>query len=384
MKITHICLGSFFVDNYSYQENLLTKYHKKLGHDVEVITSLMTFDKNGKASFLNQGSIYQNEYDIKVTRLDYKKPVKFYGKFRRHIGFEDVLKESKPDILFIHNCQFLDMDIIVRYLREKNDVKVYVDNHADFTNSATNWISKNVIHKIIWKHQAKIIEPYVAKFYGVLPVRVDFLINAYGLPKEKCELLVMGADDELVEKASHAEVKEQIRNKYNIDKDDFLIVTGGKIDQWKTETLELMKAVHEIDNKRVKLLVFGSVVNELKVKLNELCDGEKVQYIGWIQADESYNYFGAADLVVFPGRHSVFWEQVVAQRIPIICRFLDGTTHVNVNGNCRFLYEGTVEEIGACIEDLIRGSGEYNQMKNNAQYAGKHFLYSEISKKSIK
>ena len=37
MKIVHLCLCSFFPDNYSYQENLLPKYHKRLGYDVEVI-----------------------------------------------------------------------------------------------------------------------------------------------------------------------------------------------------------------------------------------------------------------------------------------------------------------------------------------------------------
>lgn len=52
MKVVHLCLGCFFPDNYSYQENMLPKFHKQLGYDVEVIASLATFDKNGKASFL--------------------------------------------------------------------------------------------------------------------------------------------------------------------------------------------------------------------------------------------------------------------------------------------------------------------------------------------
>ena len=43
------------------------------------------------------------------------------------------------------------------------------------------------------------INPYVNKFYGVLPARVDFLINEYKLPKNKVELLVMGADDDCIE-----------------------------------------------------------------------------------------------------------------------------------------------------------------------------------------
>ena len=72
MKIVHLCLGSFYPDNYSYQENLLPKFHKELGYDVEVIASTQSFDKYGKVCYLSTVGTYQNEYDIKVTRLPYK------------------------------------------------------------------------------------------------------------------------------------------------------------------------------------------------------------------------------------------------------------------------------------------------------------------------
>lgn len=45
-----------------------------------------------------------------------------------------------------------------------------------------------------------------------------------------------------------------VRNKLGISKDDFLIVTGGKIDEWKTQTLLLMEAVHNIDRNDIKRL----------------------------------------------------------------------------------------------------------------------------------
>lgn len=58
----------------------------------------------------------------------------------------------------------------------------------------------------------KKIEPYVKKFYGVLPARVDFLIDVYNLPKEKCELLVMGADDDLVKKNEKPEIRKKFES----------------------------------------------------------------------------------------------------------------------------------------------------------------------------
>lgn len=384
MRIVHLCLGSFFPDNYSYQENMLPKFHKQQGNHVEVIASLATFDENGKPTYMEHGGTYQNEYDIKVTRLEYRKPLKIYHRMKRYIGTYAALEAAKPEILFIHGCQFMDMDIVVRYLKKHKGIRVYFDNHADFSNSATNWLSKNILHKIFWRHTAQMVEPYTTKFYGVLPARVDFLKNLYKLPPEKCELLVMGADDDLVEAAEKPEVRKEIRSKYHIAEDDFLIMTGGKIDQFKTQTLLLMEAVQKIKNLKVKLIVFGSITTDLKEKVNALADGEKVQSIGWIQAKDSYQYFAAADLVVFPGRHSVFWEQVAAQGIPMLCKKWDGTTHVDVGGNVRFLEKDSADEIQVAIEELLNQPEKYQQMKRVAVEQGKKtFLYSDIAKRCI-
>lgn len=384
MKIVHLCLACFFPDNYSYQENMLPKFHKMAGYDVEVIASLETFDEKGKTAYYKQAQQYLNENNVLVTRIDYKNPKKIYIPFRRFKNLEKELMRAKPDILFIHGCQFLDISVVCRYLKRNPGITVYVDNHADFSNSATNWFSKNIVHRFIWKYCAKRINPYTKKFYGVLPARVDFLKNVYGLPATKCELLVMGADDDRVEKASGANVRDKIRERYRIEEDDFLIMTGGKIDQWKTQILLLMEAVAEIKNNKVKLIVFGSVVPELRNRLNELADGHKVQYIGWVEAVDSYDYFASADLVVFPGRHSVFWEQVAAQGIPMICKKWDGTQHVDLGGNVVFLEEDSKECLRKAITDLVDYPEKYEKMLEVARKEGKTtFSYREIARRAI-
>ncbi len=384
MKIVHLCLASFFPDGYAYQENMLPKFHKQFGYDVEVIASRETFDEHGKATLYNGPRKYRNEFAIPVTRLDYKKPLKFYRKMRRYRGTEETLRLTNPDILFIHGCQFLDIDKVVTYLKSHKNVTVYVDNHADFSNSATNWISKNVLHKGVWKRCAHKIEPYTKKYYGVLPVRVDFLKDIYGLPANKSELLVMGADDEFVEKAKSSGARERIREKYGIKNTDFLIMTGGKIDQWKTQTLLLIQAVQNIKIDNVRLIVFGSVTQELMDQIKALADGTKVQYIGWVLSKDSYDYFEAADLVVFPGRHSVMWEQVTGQGKPMLVKDWPGTHHVDLGGNVKFLTRDSVEEIQHEIENLLDHPEEYRRMKEVAEKEGMRvFSYADISRRAI-
>lgn len=163
-----------------------------------------------------------------------------------------------------------------------------------------------------------------------------------------------------------------------------MIVTGGKIDEAKKQTLLLMEAVNRIENQNVKLLVFGSVINELKEEVQRLADGRKVKYIGWIQAEDSYKYFAAADLAVFPGRHSVFWEQVVGLGIPLIVKHWEGTTHVDLGGNCEFLTEDSVDEIKSKIEFLLENPGKYADMKKVAETTGMDvFSYEKIARRSI-
>lgn len=384
MKIVHLCLGSFYPDNYSYQENMLPKFHKKLGYDVEVIASTQSFDSNGNVCFLETTGEYYNEYGIKVTRIPYKNKSKIWKKLKRYKGTYEALENAAPNILFIHGGQFLDIDRVVMYLKKHPGVTVYVDNHADFSNSATNWLSKNILHKILWRYTEHEIEPFTKKFYGVLPARVDFLINIYHLPPEKCELLVMGADDELVEKAKTSGARQRIRAQHNIDEHDFLIVTGGKIDRWKTQTLLLMQAVQSIDNDRLRLIVFGSAPEDMIRPIHELSDAKKVKYIGWIDSRQTYDYFEAADIVVFPGRHSVMWEQAAGQGKPLIVKDWPGTHHIDLGGNVLFLSNDSALEIQRIIEKLLSCPRDFEAMKSVATEQGaKEFSYEAISKRAI-
>ena len=219
---------------------MLPKYHAAMGHDVEVLASLESFDKDGKTCLLEHGGKYKNEYNIPVTRLEYKDS---FGarKLRHYKGTYEELERVNRDIIFIHGCQFCDI-------------------------------------------------------------------------------------------------------KYN-----------------------------------VKLLVFGSVVPEMKEQFDKLC-GDNVIYIGWIKAPDSYKYFAACDFAVFPGRHSVFWEQVAAQAKPMIVKYWDGTTHVDIGGNVRFLYKDSVSEIKEEIEYV---KDNFDFMKDAANAAAKNFLYSDVARRSI-
>lgn len=383
-KIVHVMLCGPVNDSWNYQDNMLTKYHKKMGYEVTMITSQWIWDECGKLKKTSK-TRYVNADGVNVIRLPILHNDDFGRKLKRYKGLYETIEFEKPNILFVHGISALDNTNIAKYCKKHPNVVMYVDSHTDFSNSATNILSRYILHGVIWRSVAQVLNPYTKKFYGVLPARVDFLTQIYHLPIDKCELLVMGADDDRVEEASQSQIRKNIREKYGIRDDEFLIMTGGKIDEWKTQTLLLMEAVKQINDNKIKLIVFGSIADKLKEKVEALVDGKKIQYIGWINAVDSYSYFSAADLVVFPGRHSVFWEQVVGQGIPMLCKYWEGTTHVDIGGNVDFLYEDSVDEIKCKIVGIVENTEHYNQMRAVAIQKGMEvFSYKLISERAIK
>lgn len=385
MRIVHICLSMGYTEGLNYQENIMIKYQALDGHDVSLITTDHCFNE-GVWGLCQTESDYINPNGVHIMRLPFALPVPY--SLNRQIGifkeFGNVLKKLHPEIIFVHNIQFQDIRKVAAYKRNHPEVKVYVDNHSDFSNSARNWFSRNTLYRFWWKPCAKAIEPYAEKFWGVMPSRVDFLQNIYGIAPNKTELLVMGADDESVVHAADPKIRQAVRDQFEISQEDFLIVTGGKIDAFKTQTLLLMRAVKEIARNNLKLLIFGSVAEELKNELISLCDGRKIQYIGWAKGEQSYEYFAAADLVVFPGRHSVYWEQVAAQGIPMICKYWSGTTHIDIGGNVEFLMEDSVGEIKGKLQELLENPLKYKKMKEVAGSDRRYkFSYRVISRKAI-
>lgn len=171
MKILHCCLSNFYIDNYGYQENILPKMHKLQGHDVAILASTEIFVDNAKLGYTKPSSYITND-GIPITRIPYVKwlPHTIAKKLRIYKGIKNNLQAFNPDIIFIHGSQFVGVLEIIDYLKKRPNVRVYIDNHADFINSASNWISKNVLHKIIYKWATQRIEPYTRKFYGTLPL----------------------------------------------------------------------------------------------------------------------------------------------------------------------------------------------------------------------
>lgn len=382
MKIIHICLACFYVEGMGYQENILPKIHAQSGNNVMVITSDYAFDGSGKAR-KKKTKEYTNKYNVRVKVIDKKKEQRFIPNFGRYNGLYMLLEREKPDIIFVHGGQFLSIKNVVAYAKKNPEVKLYLDQHGDYYNSPVNTFKQKLIHKVIYGHWIRKFSKLAERVYGVTPWRCTYLNDVYGVSQSKIELLVMGGDDEKIRFDRKNEIRENIRRENNISNDDFVIVTGGKIDKTKNIHL-LMQAVSEIDCEKLKLIVFGQPSVDMEDEINRLAKNDKIRFIGWIDSDKAYDYFLASDLAIFPGTHSVLWEQACACGVPGIFNDWEGMHHVDVGGNSMFIDGSSIDEIKNAIQTLMSDKEKYAHMKNVAETkAVKEFSYREIAKRAI-
>ena len=387
MKILHCCLAAFYIDNFSYQENILPKFHKIQGNDVLILASTETYDSNVKLAYIAPGS-YASVDGISITRIGYSNwfPEAFARKLRIYKGVRQYLYTYKPDLIFMHDCQFLSILTFTRYAK-KNKVSIYIDSHTDFVNSGRSWISKNILHKIIYKFCAKSIEKYTTKFYGTLPLRNDFLREVYNIEAEKIELLHFGADDSLFNWNEKQEIRTELRKQLNIADDTLVFITGGKIDRRKNIHL-LLKVWNDLklDNKlsHTQLILFGKPNEEMRSEVEQLIKGQDIIYIEWLASTEIYKYFFASDFGLFPGTHSVLWEEAVGLGLPCIFKKWEGIQHVDLGGNCMFIEEVNRSSIRDVLLKMTEDKSTFEEMNEKARLLGpKTFIYSEIARRSI-
>ena len=361
-----------------YQENILPKYHAEK-HDVFILTSDFSFDATGKRC-KKEKKEYINEYGIPVKVLERKAKG---GKYNDFENLYSTLCDISPDVIFCHGGQFVALRDVIKYCKENRGVKLFIDQHGDYYNTPVNTFKRRMGQYFIYGRWMRKAVKYTERFWGVTPWRCEYLNDVYKIPKEKIELLPMGGDDDKIPFAEKEEIRSRIRKENNISENDLLLVTGGKIDSAKKIDV-LIDVVSSLSYDDLKLIVFGKPNDEMKEKIENLSKDSHIRFIGWIPSEKAYEYFLASDLAVFPGTHSVLWEQVCACGLPGLFRDWAGMHHVDVGGNALFLKEANEEELKKVISDLYTNREKLGEMAEVAKSkAVKTFSYREIASRAI-
>ena len=319
MKILMLC--ELYIENLEYQENLLVKYYRKYGHEVTVITS--TYDNvfdyyNDKHDNSTPAKSYE-DYGAKIIKLPFK--FNILGKIKRYTDITKIVEDFQPDLLYVHDIM-PNMFEMLAYKKRNQHVKMIMDYHCDYSNSANNWLSLNVLHKIIRKYRyMDPIKKHISRFYPIVPGSTKFLNEVYGIPLDDMEVLPLGADVDLVAEIKQNNKRKELRENLNIPQDHKVIFSGGKFTPAKKTDL-LLEAFLEINRPDLHLIIVGDADEKNLLYKNKLIDlssnNPNIHWVGWQNNRGVYEHLVASDLAVFPASQSIVWQQALAAHLPLI------------------------------------------------------------------
>lgn len=318
MKVIHCCFSSFYIDNYNYQENAFIRETVLQGHTVLVLASTESYDTNGKLCYLKPGQYKGNE-GAPVIRLPYKKILTYSisRKMRSYPNVYKIINEFKPDVIYFHGICAWELLTIIKYKKMNPSVKVYLDSHTDFNNSAKNFISKYVLHFLFYRTIFRSSLKYIEKVFCISLETQSFVEHFYACPKSLIEYLPLGGiiytDDEYKRK------RQNTRAQYKLRDETLVFLQTGKFDTKKKlkESLESFAAIK--NNSSVAFLIAGVIVDELQDELMELIHNDKrISFLGWKNAEKLSDLLCACDVYVQPGSQSATLQNSICARCVVI------------------------------------------------------------------
>lgn len=380
MKVVHLCLSCFYIDGFSYQENEIVKQHVKDGHEVTVIASTETYESGQKLSYLTP-STYLGTDGAKVIRLPYRKllPHGIMKKLRMYTGVLKRLKEERPDVIMCHGLCTWELLTVSQYCKDSPEVSFYADSHADFNNSAQNFISKYLLHSLYYKLIVKRCLPRIKSVLCISLEVLEFAAEVYNIPRDKLEFFPLGG--EIFPDDEYNERRERYRTKLNLNTSDILFVQTGKFGQRK-KLVESLSAFTKLRAKNIHFVLVGTIGEDIEEFARPLIEGdERIHFLGWKNSQEIRDLLCAADLYVQPGTQSATMQMSLCARCPVILDdVLSHQPFVSENG---WLISNQ-EELESVLFKISEGDAPLMEMSKKSHVIAKELLdYSEISKRVL-
>lgn len=219
-------------------------------------------------------------------------------------------------------------------------------------------------------HVHFIPDKQTVKGFGNLIAVSEFVkkeyIKACSIPV-KAHVLRNAIDVKKFSRVASEEQKSRLRKKLGLSDNDFVILFVGRIMEIKS-VLELMRAVIELDNPHIKLLIIGSANSgkwslssyERKAKQFAEQHKDRIKFTGYVENTEVYTYAAIADVQCLPTKVEEAAPLVVleamAEGLPLI---------VTKSG-------GVVEYIDENVALIIEKDHIVEDLKNAIIYMKEH------------
>ncbi len=383
-------LCEFFNENLEYQENLLLKYYRKHGFKVTIVASTLdsVFEYYSDKHDLQKPTREYEYNGAKIIKCQYRY-VRMYNRLRKYNDITPILEAETPDLIYVHDIM-LNIDEATCYVKNNPNCKMIMDYHADYSNSGRNWLSLKLLHGLIRKRFY--LDParkFIRKIFPIVPAGFTFLNEVYNIPFTEMELLPLGGDYDLARKIAANVDRKDLRTQLGIDRSDFVIFTGGKLNEVKKTDL-LCEAVCNLKNDKIHVLIAGKPDSENYGQLLNDIVGQRTNFhfVGWLSSEDVYNHMAISDIAVFPASQSILWQQAICMHLPLVVGDTGGQSieYLNMNSSIISLNkeEITSTKLETVVNMLFHNSAVRAQMcAGAAKTASEHLDWNKLIYKTL-
>lgn len=315
MKILHVCLASHYTEGMTYQDNQLSDQNAADGHEVVVISDCYRFSGHTLEEVEEEDVLLSSGVRLIRMKYDYILNKLISSKIRRVSGLKDFLYSFSPEVILFHGVAGYEMLTVSEYKQAHPEVKLYIDSHEDYHNSGTFWLSLFLQYKIFNKWLVNKIKSDVDKFLYLSYESKKFCKEIYGLIEDEMEFYPLGGN--IIDSNLKKQFQTEIRSLLMLSNDEILVVHSGKFAKEK-RTQELLESFLAIDSTNLKLVLIGSIPDEMKPVLQPLIDASKnIHFLGWMASDNLVKYLAAADLYIQPGTQSATMQNAICCGSPV-------------------------------------------------------------------
>lgn len=355
-------------------------------------------------NFLKMNEEYK-DYEITVFSIYDKKAEEEIKKFKNTCCIfikSNLFIDSIDKFLFFiaknilkkknsHSYRFICRRIhylnqVSKYLKKNAYDKVLLENHPSqylalkWRNNYKKYLGKYYYHchnEFVGMYGCKHIIDKTEKFICVSSYIEKFLYNYLG--EINSVVLRNGIDESKFNIRLTKEQKEKLRKKYNINKDDKVLLFTGRIVKEKG-VKELITALKQVNYKNYKLLIVGAALNDLNTKtpyefeIEELVKDmkSKVIFTGFIKYTEIPQLYHLADIAVLPSICEDAAPLAIIESLlcglPIITTVSGGIPEYATNGSAVFVERDSylVENLAKEIELLLLDDNKREEMSKKS------------------
>lgn len=375
MKILHLCLSCFYIDNSLYQENELAREHVASGHDVRVIASTETMSKDGQITYCEPREYIGSDGAL-VKRLPYRKllPAKIMRKLRMHPGVFKEIESFSPDVIVFHGAAGWELLTASRYARLNPNVLFWIDSHEDANNSARGFVSREILHKRYYGPILRKVLPQAGPVLCISLETIDFVHKLYDVPRSQLEFFPLGGRP--LPDQDYDTRRAKTRQDLGVNDGHVMFLQSGKFDR-KKRLRSTLSAFSATRDPAFRLVLSGVITDDAEEVHRLISSDPRIRFLGWSDPDTMINLLSATDVYLQPGSQSVTLQNSMCQRCAIVVD--DVKSHrPYVDGNGYLTKAGT--NLGEILQDISTHKDKIEDMqKRSHEIALKVLDYSNLA-----